>query len=130
MGAHPLHQIAGKVAAALAAGCTVVLKPSEFAPTAGYELADILHIIGLPAGVFNLVCGAGPVTGEAIATHPGIDAVSFTESGAAGRRVGRGRGRVCLACGVSRRARRPPLRGRARLALCAYIWDLIMPASS
>jgi aldehyde dehydrogenase (NAD+) len=84
---YPLHQIVAKVAAALAAGCSVVLKPSEVAPAAGYELADILHTVGLPAGVFNLVCGAGPVTGEAIAAHPGIDAVSFTGSGAAGRRV-------------------------------------------
>jgi len=84
---YPLHQIVAKVAAALAAGCTVVLKPSEVAPSAGYELADILHTVGLPAGVFNLVCGTGPVTGEAIAVHPGIDAVSFTGSGAAGRRV-------------------------------------------
>jgi aldehyde dehydrogenase (NAD+) len=84
---YPLHQIVAKVAAALAAGCTVVLKPSEVAPAAGYELADILHTIGLPAGVFNLVCGTGPVTGEAIAGHSGIDAVSFTGSGAAGRRV-------------------------------------------
>jgi len=84
---YPLHQIVAKVAAALAAGCTVVLKPSEVAPAAGYELADILQTIGLPAGVFNLVCGTGPVTGEAIAAHPGIDAVSFTGSGAAGRRV-------------------------------------------
>jgi aldehyde dehydrogenase (NAD+) len=84
---YPLHQIVAKVAAALAAGCTVVLKPSEVAPAAGYELADILHTIGLPAGVFNLVSGTGPVTGEAIAAHPGIDAVSFTGSGAAGRRV-------------------------------------------
>jgi aldehyde dehydrogenase (NAD+) len=84
---YPLHQIVAKVAAALAAGCTVVLKPSEVAPAAGYELADILHTIGLPPGVFNLVCGTGPVTGEAIAAHPGVDAVSFTGSGAAGRRV-------------------------------------------
>jgi acyl-CoA reductase-like NAD-dependent aldehyde dehydrogenase len=75
------------VAAALAAGCTVVLKPSEVAPAAAYELADILHTVGLPAGVFNLICGTGPVTGEAIAAHPGIDAVSFTGSGATGRRV-------------------------------------------
>ena len=84
---YPLHQIVAKVAAALAAGCTVVLKPSEVAPAAAYELADILHTIGLPAGVFNLICGTGPVTGEAIAGHPGVDAVSFTGSGAAGRRV-------------------------------------------
>ncbi len=84
---YPLHQIVAKVAAALAAGCTVVLKPSEVAPLAAYELADIFHETGLPAGVFNLVSGTGPMTGAAIAAHPGIDAVSFTGSVAAGRRV-------------------------------------------
>ena len=65
----------------------MVLKPSEVAPLAAYELADIFHETGLPAGVFNLVSGTGPVTGAAIAAHPGIDAVSFTGSAAAGRRV-------------------------------------------
>jgi aldehyde dehydrogenase (NAD+) len=84
---YPLHQVVAKVAAALAAGCTVVLKPSEVAPLAAYELAGIFHEIGLPAGVFNLVSGTGPVTGEAIAGHRGIDVVSFTGSGRAGRRV-------------------------------------------
>jgi aldehyde dehydrogenase (NAD+) len=84
---YPLHQVVAKVAAALAAGCTVVLKPSEVAPTAAYELADIFDASGLPPGVFNLVSGTGPVTGEAIAAHPGIAAVSFTGSAAAGRRV-------------------------------------------
>jgi aldehyde dehydrogenase (NAD+) len=84
---YPLHQIVAKVAAALGAGCTVVLKPSEVAPLAAYELADIFHESGLPAGVFNLVSGTGPVTGAAIASHPGIDAVSFTGSAAAGQRV-------------------------------------------
>src|ERR1017187_10298449 len=84
---YPLHQIVAKVAAALAAGCTVVLKPSEVAPLAAYELAGIFHETGLPAGVFNLVSGTGPVTGTAIAAHPGIDAVSFTGSVAAGQRV-------------------------------------------
>jgi acyl-CoA reductase-like NAD-dependent aldehyde dehydrogenase len=64
-----------------------VLKPSEVAPLAAYELAGIFHEIGLPAGVFNLVSGTGPVTGEAIAGHRGIDVVSFTGSGRAGRRV-------------------------------------------
>ena len=83
---YPLHQIVAKVAAALAAGCTVVLKPSEVAPLAAYELADIFHETGLPAGVFNLVSGTGPVTGAAIAAHPGIDAVSFTGSVAASQR--------------------------------------------
>jgi aldehyde dehydrogenase (NAD+) len=84
---YPLHQIVAKTAAALAAGCTVVLKPTEVAPLAAYELASIFHETGLPAGVFNLVSGTGPVVGEAIATHPGIDVVSFTGSGRAGRRV-------------------------------------------
>jgi aldehyde dehydrogenase (NAD+) len=84
---YPLHQVVAKVAAALAAGCTVVLKPSEVAPTAAYELADIFDTAGLPAGVFNLVSGTGPVIGEAIAAHPGVATVSFTGSAAAGRRV-------------------------------------------
>jgi len=63
----PLYQIALKVAPALAAGCTVVLKPSEVAPLNAFALADVLHDIGLPPGVFNLVTGVGPVVGEAIA---------------------------------------------------------------
>ena len=84
---YPLHQIVAKVAAALAAGCTIVLKPTEVAPLAAYELAGIFHETGLPAGVFNLVSGTGKITGEAIAGHQGIDVVSFTGSGAAGRRV-------------------------------------------
>ena len=84
---YPLHQVVAKVAAALAAGCTVVLKPSEVAPLAAYELADIFHETGLPPGVFNLVSGTGKVTGEAIAAHPGVDLVSFTGSVQAGRRV-------------------------------------------
>ena len=84
---YPLHQIVAKVAAALAAGCTAVLKPTEVAPLAAYELATIFHEINLPPGVFNLVSGTGPVVGEAIAGHPGIDAVSFTGSARAGKRV-------------------------------------------
>ncbi len=84
---YPLHQIAAKVAYALAAGCTVVLKPSEVAPIDAFILAEIVHEVGLPAGVFNLVSGDGPVVGEAIAAHPGVDMVSFTGSTRAGRRV-------------------------------------------
>ncbi|MCX4671651.1 aldehyde dehydrogenase family protein [Streptomyces sp. NBC_01381] len=84
---YPLHQIAGKVAPALAAGCTVVLKPSEVAPLTAYLLAEVIEQVGLPAGVFNVVTGTGPVVGEAIAGHPGVDMVSFTGSTAAGRRV-------------------------------------------
>jgi acyl-CoA reductase-like NAD-dependent aldehyde dehydrogenase len=85
---YPLHQIAAKVAPALAAGCTVVLKPSEVAPLNAFLLADVIHEVGLPPGVFNLVSGVGPVVGEAIASHPGVDMVSFTGSTRAGRRVG------------------------------------------
>ena len=84
---YPLHQIAAKVAAALAAGCTVVLKPSEVAPLNAFMLAEIVHAAGLPAGVFNLVTGYGPVTGEALVKHPEVDMVSFTGSTRAGTRV-------------------------------------------
>jgi len=84
---YPLHQIVAKVAPALAAGCTVVLKPSEIAPLNAFILAEILDEIGLPHGVFNLVSGTGDVVGEAIAAHPGIDMVSFTGSTRAGKRV-------------------------------------------
>jgi acyl-CoA reductase-like NAD-dependent aldehyde dehydrogenase len=84
---YPLHQIAAKVAPALAAGCTVVLKPSEVAPLNAFILAEIIDEIGLPAGVFNLVTGTGPTVGEAIASHPDVDMVSFTGSTRAGKRV-------------------------------------------
>jgi aldehyde dehydrogenase (NAD+) len=83
----PLHQVVAKVAPALAAGCTVVLKPSEVAPLTAFVLAEIIDGIGLPAGVFNLVTGYGPVVGEAIAAHPDVDMVSFTGSTRAGKRV-------------------------------------------
>lgn len=84
---YPLHQIALKVAPALAAGNTVVLKPSEVAPINAFLLAEIVHDAGLPAGVFNLVTGTGPVVGEAIAAHPDVHMVSFTGSTRAGKRV-------------------------------------------
>ncbi len=84
---YPLHQIAAKVAPALAAGCTVVLKPSEVAPLNAFVLAEILDEVGVPAGVFNLVTGFGPVVGEALAAHKDVDMVSFTGSTRAGRRV-------------------------------------------
>lgn len=84
---YPLHQIAAKVAPALAAGCTVVLKPSEVAPLNAFVLAEIMEEAGVPAGVFNLVTGTGPVVGEVLASHPLVDMVSFTGSTAAGRRV-------------------------------------------
>jgi acyl-CoA reductase-like NAD-dependent aldehyde dehydrogenase len=84
---YPLHQIANKVAASLAAGCTVVLKPSEVAPINAFILADIIHEVGLPKGVFNMITGLGPVVGEAIVAHPKTDMVSFTGSTRAGKRV-------------------------------------------
>jgi len=84
---YPLHQVVAKVAAALAAGCTVVLKPSEVAPLTAFLLADICAEVGLPSGVFNLVTGYGPVVGEALVAHPDVDMVSFTGSTAAGKRV-------------------------------------------
>ena len=84
---YPLHQICAKVAPALAAGCTVVVKPSEVTPLNAFVLAEILEEAGLPGGCFNLVTGFGPVVGEAIAAHDAIDMVSFTGSTAAGKRV-------------------------------------------
>jgi betaine-aldehyde dehydrogenase len=84
---YPLHQIAAKVAPALTAGCTVVLKPSEVAPLNAFILAEIIHEAGLPAGVFNLVSGSGSTVGEALVSHPDVDMVSFTGSTRAGRRI-------------------------------------------
>ncbi|HEY6779561.1 MAG TPA: aldehyde dehydrogenase family protein [Thermoleophilaceae bacterium] len=84
---YPLHQIALKVAPALAAGCTVVVKPSEVVPLNAFVLAEIIDQVGLPPGVFNLVTGTGPVVGEALVAHPQTDMVSFTGSTRAGRRV-------------------------------------------
>ena len=84
---YPLHQVVAKVAPALAAGCTVVLKPSEVVPLACFRLTEIIDAAGLPPGVFNLVSGAGAVVGETMAAHPGVEMVSFTGSTRAGRRV-------------------------------------------
>jgi aldehyde dehydrogenase (NAD+) len=84
---YPLHQIVLKVVPAMLAGNTVVLKPSEVAPLSAYALTEVLHEAGLPAGVFNLVSGTGPVVGEAIAAHPDVAMVSFTGSTRAGTRV-------------------------------------------
>ncbi|MEZ5654197.1 MAG: aldehyde dehydrogenase family protein, partial [Burkholderiaceae bacterium] len=85
----PLNQIACKVAPALAAGCTMVLKPSELAPFNAIELAQILHDAGVPAGVFNLVNGTGPDVGAPMSSHPDVDMVSFTGSTRAGIEVAR-----------------------------------------
>lgn len=84
---YPLYQIALKVTAALAVGCTVALKPSEIAPLDAYALADAIDEVGVPPGVFNMVVGPGPTVGERLATHPLVDMVSFTGSVRAGSRV-------------------------------------------
>jgi betaine-aldehyde dehydrogenase len=84
---YPLHQVVAKVAPAIGVGCTVVLKPSEVAPLTAFILAEIIDAAGVPAGVFNLVTGTGPVVGEAIASHKDVDMVSFTGSTRAGKRV-------------------------------------------
>jgi aldehyde dehydrogenase (NAD+) len=85
----PLNQISVKVFPALATGCTSVLKPSEVAPFSAQLFAEILHAAGVPAGVFNLIQGDGPGVGVALASHPGIDMVSFTGSTRAGIEVAR-----------------------------------------
>ncbi|WP_406141071.1 aldehyde dehydrogenase family protein [Streptomyces sp. NBC_01089] len=85
---YPLHQIVAKVAPALAAGCTVVLKPAEDTPLTAQLFAEATAEAGLPAGVFNLVTGVGTVAGQALAGHDGVDLVSFTGSTAVGRQIG------------------------------------------
>ncbi|MFD7402951.1 aldehyde dehydrogenase family protein [Streptomyces sp. NPDC059866] len=84
---YPLHQIVAKVAPALAAGCTVVLKPAEDTPLTAQAFAEAVHEAGVPAGVLNLVTGLGPVAGQALAGHPDVDLVSFTGSTAVGSRI-------------------------------------------
>jgi aldehyde dehydrogenase (NAD+) len=84
---YPLHQITLKVAPALAAGCTVVLKPSEVAPFNAFMLAEAAASAGLPAGVLNIVTGYGAAAGEALVRHPGVDMISFTGSTRAGKRI-------------------------------------------
>ena len=100
---YPLHQIVCKIAPALAAGCTVVLKPAELAPLSAFFLAESAHDIGLPNGAFNVVSGSGRVVGEAIVAHPDVDMISFTGSLQAGRRIasvaGDGIKKVCLELG-------------------------------
>ena len=80
----PINQISCKVAPALATGCTMVLKPSEIAPISGYLFTEIMHQVGFPAGVYNMVNGDGPNVGAVIAGHPDVDMVSFTGSTRAG----------------------------------------------
>jgi aldehyde dehydrogenase (NAD+) len=83
----PVMLFAQKVAPALAAGCTVVMKPSEYASLAVFRMAELLEEAGVPQGVFNLVAGPGDPTGEALITHPGVDKITFTGSRAVGRRI-------------------------------------------
>jgi acyl-CoA reductase-like NAD-dependent aldehyde dehydrogenase len=113
---YPLNQITLKVAPALAAGCTVVLKPSEVAPINAFLLADAVHEAGLPAGVFNLVTGYGPVVGEALAVHPEVDMVSFT-------------GSTAPASALGARPRRPSSACRSSWAERAPLWCSTMPTS-
>ena len=100
---YPLHQIVAKAAPALAAGCTVVLKPAEDTPLVAQLFAEVVDAAGFPAGVFNLVTGTGPVAGRALAEHDGVDLVSFTGSTTVGRQVGAAAGaavkRVALELG-------------------------------
>ncbi|MDO3379916.1 aldehyde dehydrogenase family protein [Geoalkalibacter halelectricus] len=84
---YPLHQVVAKIAPALAAGCTLVVKPSEQAPLSAFRLAEIAQECGLPPGVFNLVSGYGPEAGEALVRHPEVRMISFTGSTRAGRRI-------------------------------------------
>jgi aldehyde dehydrogenase (NAD+) len=84
---YPLHQMTAKIAPALGAGCTVVLKPSGLAPLTAFLLADIVDEVGIPPGVVNVVSGEGAVIGEALASHPLVDMISLTGSTAAGTRV-------------------------------------------
>ncbi|GIF72486.1 aldehyde dehydrogenase family protein [Asanoa siamensis] len=86
---YPLHQVVAKVGAALAAGCTVVLKPAELTPLTAYLLFDAIDEAGLPHGVVNLVTGSGPVAGSALAAHADVDVVSFTGSAATGAAISR-----------------------------------------
>jgi len=91
---YPLHQIIGKVAPALAAGCTMVVKPSRLAPLNAFILAEIMEEVGLPPGVFNLVTGAGSEVGHALASHPDVDMVSLTGSTQSGVLVARAAART------------------------------------
>jgi acyl-CoA reductase-like NAD-dependent aldehyde dehydrogenase len=84
---YPLHQITLKIAPALAAGCCVVLKPSELTPFNAFLLAEVIEAAGLPGGVFNLVVGLGATVGEALVRHPGVDMISFTGSTRSGKRI-------------------------------------------
>ena len=113
----PINQVAVKVYPALATGCTVVLKPSEVAPFSPYIFAEILDAAGVPAGVFNLVNGDGPGVGEALASHPDIDLVSFTGLDPRRHRGGQARGPDREAGDPGTRRQEPQHRAR-RQRLC------------
>ncbi|WP_261574219.1 aldehyde dehydrogenase family protein [Frankia gtarii] len=85
---YSLQQVVGKVGAALATGCTVVVKPSEVAPLSAFVFADLMAEAGFPPGVFNLLSGTAASVGEPLVAHPGVDMIHFTGSTAAGRRIG------------------------------------------
>jgi len=99
----PINQITLKVMPALAAGCTMILKPSEIAPLSGMLFAEIIHEAGFPAGVFNLINGDGPGVGTQLSSHSGIDMISFTGSAKAGKLISKNAAdsikRVCLELG-------------------------------
>jgi aldehyde dehydrogenase (NAD+) len=119
----PLYQLAAKVAPALAAGCTVVVKPSSVAPLAAFVVAEIADKLGLPGGVLNVVTGRGAEVGEQIALHPGVDVVSFTGSTAAGARVAE-----LAARGIKRTTME--LGGKSAFVLCASAdLDQAVPAA-
>ena len=84
---YPLHQLVGKVAPALAAGCTVVAKPASEAPLSAFLLAEAIEAAGFPAGVFNLVSGDGPETANLLVQHADVDMISFTGSTATGAKI-------------------------------------------
>jgi aldehyde dehydrogenase (NAD+) len=108
---YPLYQLAAKVGPALAAGCTVVVKPSSVAPLAAFAVAEVAHAIGLPAGVLNVVTGPGARLGEALVQHPEVDLVSLTGSTAAGARVA-----ALAAAGIKRTTLE--LGGKSAFLLC------------
>ncbi|MGH9045699.1 MAG: aldehyde dehydrogenase family protein [Acidimicrobiales bacterium] len=83
----PLNQVVNKIAPAILAGCTVILKPSEVAPLTAWAIAEATEEVGLPPGVFNLLSGTGPAVGEALVRHPDVDMVSFTGSTRAGKQI-------------------------------------------
>jgi phenylacetaldehyde dehydrogenase len=83
----PLFMAAGKIALAVAAGCTVVLKPAELTPASAVRLGELIAEVGFPAGVINIVTGSGPLAGAALIEHPGIDKIAFTGSTAVGRSI-------------------------------------------